>query len=115
MTTSTDTPVTKALTARLVLHTGGADRPIGPTRRWLARCVTSLGFAAQAPLSLRIEDQDGISVLAVDDAAALIELPLPAGIYRITAQRGSWRRGYTMNLPQGGLFDLDLRDLADFR
>ncbi|WP_293394142.1 hypothetical protein [Nevskia sp.] len=114
MTIATDTPVAPALTARLVLHTG-ADRPTGPTRRWLARCVTSLGFAAQAPLSLRIEDQDGISVLAVDDAAALIELPLPAGIYRITAQRGSWRRGYTMNLPQGGLFDLDLRDLADFR
>ncbi|WP_295685918.1 hypothetical protein [uncultured Nevskia sp.] len=115
MTTATDTPVAPALTARLVLHTGSAHRPTGPARRWLARCVAGLGFAMQAPLSLRIEDQDGISVLAVDDAAALIELPLPAGIYRITAQRGNWRRGYTMNLPQGGLFDLDLRDLADFR
>ncbi len=63
----------------------------------------------RAPLKVEINDLQGCRVLAIDNAGSLIDVPLPAGTYHVTAHLGKLRRGYTMTLQQGESLDLHLR------
>ncbi len=63
----------------------------------------------RTPLALEIHDLQGHSVLALDLAGPLVDVALPPGVYRVTAQRGATRRSYTVALGQDSPFDLHLR------
>ncbi|MEO8119228.1 MAG: hypothetical protein ABI606_07895 [Rhodoferax sp.] len=58
---------------------------------------------------MQIDDLRGHRVLDIEAAGPLVDVPLPAGTYHVTAHRGKVRRGYTMTLKQGAFFDLYLR------
>lgn len=111
----TDPPSPAA--ARLLIHADGErGAGKGALRAALGRLWASVAadarHAARVPLRLCIEDMQGRRVLAVDDAGALLDVPLPAGTYRVNADSGSVRRSYTMTLESGSSFDLHvhLRD-----
>jgi hypothetical protein len=100
-------------TARLLIHaddtdagSDGAPRRVEPWwRRWIAHRRREL---ARACTQLSIADLQGRAYFAADDARSLIDLPLPAGTYHITARVGSATRRYTVTLQQGRTFDLHL-------
>lgn len=60
------------------------------------------------PLTLEIHDRQGHRVLALDLAGPLVDVALPPGVYRVTAQRGTRRRSYTVALGPDSSFDLHL-------
>lgn len=99
--------------AHLLIH--AADEHPGPGNRleahWhrlIALCVPKHP-CEQGPLLVRIHDMQGHEVAAFEHAGALLDVALPEGTYRVTTQRGAVRRGYTMKLKAGGVFDLHLR------
>ena len=100
--------------ARLLIH---ADSPSGAEEgafetvlvRLQAILAAGTRHARRVPLRLIVEDLQGRRVLAVDDAGPLLEVPLPAGTYRVNADAGTERRSYTMTLEPGASFDLHLR------
>jgi hypothetical protein len=57
---------------------------------------------------VQVNDLGGREVFSQEDAGPLIELPLPAGIYLVSAQAGKVKRSYTLVLEQGASFDLHL-------
>lgn len=64
------------------------------------------------PIQVFVEDMGGNRVLSLEDAAPLIDLPLPQGTYQVTARHGNVRRGYTLTLERNTCFDLYV-SLAD--
>ena len=100
--------------ARLLIHADGAAAT-GPTRLaalWhqLHHLYTMATHAVPpSPLQVRIADLQGHCVFVNDAAGPLLDLPLPAGTYQITAQLGTIRRSYTTALLPGGSFNLHLR------
>ena len=62
---------------------------------------------------MRIDDLHGKRMFSVDDAGPLVDVPLPAGTYHVSAQRGNARCSYTMTLEPGVSFDLRLRLVPD--
>lgn len=108
----TEPPIRAA--ARLLIHADD-QRSTGNSsfeavlRRLRTIVATGAGQARRIPLRLRIEDLHGHRMLAVDDAGPLLEVPLPAGTYRVDADAGMLRRSYTMTLESGTSFDLHLR------
>ena len=100
--------------ARLLIHAdsaGGADEGALETVLVRLQAILAAGTrqARRVPLRLSVEDLQGRRVLAVDDAGPLLEVPLPAGTYRVNADAGTVRRSYTMTLEPGASFDLHLR------
>ncbi len=105
-------------TGRLVIHNEGrmgtGRRHLKSLLQWLRSIYsTSRRRDECAPLGLQIFDLQGHRVLALDDAGPLVDVPLPAGTYRVAAHAGSVRRSYTMTLEAGASFDLHLRLVAD--
>lgn len=104
--------------ARLLIHAhhdAGASRPSQEASLHRLRAFWAIGKRQEqlAPLRLQIVDFRGDQVFAAEAAGLLIEVPLPAGTYHVTATRGMVRRSYTMTLEQGVSFDLYLRLTAD--
>lgn len=102
--------------ARLLIHAEDKFRARESRRSsklWWLRRMYSDGQINRAPLCLQIADLQGKRLLVVDDAGPLTEVSLPAGAYQVTAQLGEVRRGYTLTLAQGALFDLYLRLAPD--
>lgn len=100
---------------RLLIHAGYESPAHGTPMKLAWRALLALYAnctAHRGPLSLQIDDLQGSKLLAVEDAAALTEVPLPAGTYHVIARRGRVRRRYTMTLEQG-TFDLYLHLTAD--
>jgi hypothetical protein len=107
--------------ARLRIHTAGGLPAGGAVAGWLQALLHWRVLAGRAsgespwpraggcPVSLLVEDLQGHRFLAVDRSAPLTEVPLPAGTYHVTAQRGEARRRYTVTLEHGSTFDLVLR------
>ena len=62
-----------------------------------------------APLSVQIVNLQGRRVFDVESDAPLLEIPLPAGTYHVTAQCGHVCRSYTMVMESGTSFNLYLR------
>lgn len=67
----------------------------------------------RAPLSVQINDLQGNSVLCINAAGPLVDVPLPAGTYHVTARLGQVRRAYTMTIESGASCDLYLRLSAE--
>lgn len=99
--------------AHLLIHTTEGT-PIGRGQRLQALVrqvrVHLLGAAhpADGLLALAVQDQQGQSVLELDLAGPLVDIVLAPGIYRVTAQRGTTRRSYTVVLSPGSSLDLQL-------
>jgi len=106
-------PLAPRPAARLVIHaegksTAGGRRLAILMRRLRALCSIGLRETRE-PLRLDIDDLQGCRLLALEEAGPRVEVALPAGTYRIFAQRGDVRRSYTMTLAQGASSDLYLR------
>lgn len=100
--------------ARLLIHVKGAPsawcKPFQSIwHRLRSLCFKDSRGKAPAVPSVQIHDLQGQRVFATDAAGALIDLPLPAGTYHVSASIGKLRRSYTMTLEQGASFDLFLR------
>jgi hypothetical protein len=96
--------------ARLLIHTGDA---IGTIQSKLGLAFHAFGRMRmrgkdREPIQVFVEDMEGNRVLALDDAAPLIDLPLPPGTYQVMARQGKVRRGYTLKLERNSSFDLYL-------
>lgn len=116
---TTPSPRTELLSpARLVIHAedhvGVRDRPL-EAAPWRSRGSRPgvRGNDSRAPLSLHIDNLQGLRVHSVDDAGPLVDVPLPAGTYHVTVHFGKVRRSYTMTLEAGASFDLYLRLAPD--
>ena len=98
--------------AHLLIHAGllaGGSKLEAHWQRLLAFCAQKpLGGHGSGRLLVRIHDMKGHEVATFDNAGALLDVALPEGTYRVTIERGSVRRGYTMTLSAGGVFDLYL-------
>lgn len=55
---------------------------------------------------VQIHDLAGRQFFASEMTRPLIDVPLPAGTYHVTVQRGSLRRRYTLTLAQGATVHL---------
>ena len=103
--------------ARLKIH-AGADPGTANTRSMFRLERLRLPQALRprpgprAPLQLHVDDLRGLRVLVIEDAGTLTALDLPAGTYKVTANRCQVTRGYTMTLRQGDTVDLYLRLLT---
>jgi hypothetical protein len=104
--------VTKAA-ARLVTHAKaehpGSDTNFASALQWLRALYSGGHKAGRGPLHLQIADLKGNVVLARVDAGTLVDVPLPAGTYQITARFGAVRRDYMLTLQQGTSFDSYVR------
>lgn len=69
---------------------------------WARKCP------APRPLRVRIHDVAHHEVAAFEEPGALLDVTLPEGTYHVMTELGSVRRGYTMTLQAGGVFDLYL-------
>ena len=109
---SSDKMATSA--ARLMIH---ADADPGAANRQsmfrLGRLrpprADGTAHSPRAPLHLHVDDLQGLRLFAIEDAGPLTALDLPAGTYKVTANRCQMTRGYTMTLQQGDSLDLYLR------
>lgn len=90
-----------------------AGRHESPFQRLRALHADGPWNEERAPLSLQIDDLQGNRVLSVNDAAPLLDVPLPAGAYHVSVHRGKVRCGYTMTIEPGASFDLHLRLVPD--
>ena len=79
--------ILRSLTALFAFDAGGDKRP---------------------SLCFHIDDMQGHRLLAVQGASPVIDVPLVAGTYQITAQLGTVERSYSVALAQGASFDLYL-------
>ncbi len=101
--------------AHLLLHLRD-DRapPQQPARERAWRWLRSwLHRPARACAGVEIDDLQGHRLFEADPAAPLMDVPLPAGTYHVTAHRGRQRRRYTVTLEHGAHFDLYLRVSGD--
>lgn len=87
----------------------GASGRASQLRWFLASVLRRARRDEPAPLRVRIDDLRGRPVLAIEDSAPLLDLPLPAGTYHVSACLGAVRRSYTLTLAPGGRFELHLR------
>lgn len=98
--------------ARLLIH---AEREVGALA-WRAEALIQRMRAhvmgeprlGHAGLALEIHDLLGHKVLALNSAAALVDVALPPGTYHVTALLGGASRRYTVALERGQLFNLYL-------
>lgn len=101
-----------AHSAKLSIHTAPDSAvPTSVGRRavpWLHH-VRTLLHPAPAPVALTVHDLEGRCLLALDNAGALLELALPAGIYHVTLQSSAAQRRYTVALAAGTTVDLNLQ------
>lgn len=100
--------------ARLLIHVEGARdanrRPLQSALRWLlALCSDRARVKERLLLDVQIDDLQGRRVLAIQGPGSLIDVPLPAGTYRVTANFGTVRRSYTLALEAGAPLELRLR------
>ena len=84
-------------------------RLVATLRRLRSLYSHELDNPDSAPLSLQINDLQGQRVFVVESAAPLLDIPLPAGTYHVTAQCGHVCRSYTMAIEPGTTFNLYLR------
>jgi hypothetical protein len=84
-----------------------------PLRRLFALHSDGPWHHFRVPLKLQIDDLEGRRVHTVDDAGPLVDIPLPAGTYKVSVHLGKLRRSYTMVLLPGASFDLHLRLTSD--
>lgn len=77
--------------------------------RLLRARVAAAPQRGRAGLRVEIHDLSGQAMMVVEQAPALIDLPLPAGIYQVSTERCGLRRRYTVALGQGESLDLYLR------
>lgn len=82
-------------------------------RRLLSWVLGRARAKAQPLLAVQIDDARGCNVLALEDSGSLIDVPLPPGIYQVTASLGAARRSYTMALEAGTPVELHVRLPAD--
>lgn len=94
---------------RLLIHAEGLrGRHLdSPLRRLLA--LLAPDARRRQPLNVQVDDLRGRCLLCVQDAGPLIDLPLPAGTYRVSATLGPVCRSYTLTLEPGAALDLRLR------
>ena len=110
MTARPDGRAAAMASARLLIHTGYA---MGASKVMLAPALRRMRLSYSLPknsepIQVIVEDLAGNRVLLLDDAAPLIDLPLPPGTYQVTASHGNVRRGYTLTLGRDTSFDLYL-------
>ncbi|MFC5499423.1 hypothetical protein ACFPOE_17895 [Caenimonas terrae] len=102
-------PAEHDMGARLFIHSHAATRSSRSRLAFSLRQMRRRDAAApREPLCLSIEDRQGRTVLVVDDAGPLVDVPLPPGTYQVTARKGRLRRGYTLTLERGSSVDLHL-------
>ena len=95
--------------SHLLVHAGGYRRD-GERPSLLQRFAQHLLPAAPpAPVHLSIEDLAGHRLLDLDQIDPLLDIPLPAGTYHVTARQGAATRRYTMTLAASSAHDLHLR------
>lgn len=104
--------------ARLHIHAMGklcaADTTfIKKVQHLLAMCSYGRLPHKRACLRLDIRDAQGHLVFTRDDAGPLVDVPLPAGTYHVTAHVDQVKRGYTMTLDQGSSVNLYLGLIPD--
>lgn len=87
--------------AQLRIH---ADAAAGAG--WLAR--VALAWCAAPQVRVCVDDLQGQRHVDADGLGGLIELPLPANTYHVTARRGGLQRRYTVLLEPGATVDLHL-------
>ena len=115
MDTSADAHAETLSVAHLLIHAeDGVDssgrRIEAALRRLRSLYVTKSVHEDRVQLRVQINDLQGQRVFDIEAVAGpLIDVPLPAGTYHVTAHLGKVRRGYTMTLKQGSSFDLYLR------
>lgn len=114
MNTRPDEAVAAIASARLLIHTGNPSGPLRLTLALVLRaiCLDHPPWKESTPVRLSVEDIGGEQLLALDDAAPVIDLVLPPGTYQVIARHGNVRRGYTLTLARDTAFDLYL-SLAD--
>lgn len=106
------------LPARLLIHAADGGNAIrGVLACVLLRVRTLVSGSVQrrppVPVGVQIDDLQGRQFFASDDARSLLNVPLPAGTYHVTARRGDSQRRYAVTLEQGATFDLHLRQASD--
>jgi hypothetical protein len=106
------------LRARLRIHAHGDTRVRGGVLGWVLRWIPALVSGTASPhrrpvTRLEIDDLQGRQFFAAKDARSVIDVPLPAGTYHVTAQLGCVHRCYTVTLEQGAHVDLCLRLASD--
>jgi hypothetical protein len=108
-------PFTTRSQARLSIHAESASARIteNPLERLHSLCSVGQQHNERAPLNLKIEDLQGCVWFDRNNVGPLVDVSLPAGTYHVTANLGNLRRGYTLTLEQGAMFDLYLRFAAD--
>lgn len=117
--TSTSPRAAAVPPARLVIHAEdqleSRVRPLESPLRRLRELSGGIRTERDkcAKLCLHIDTLQGVRVHSVDDAGPLVDIPLPAGTYHVTAELGKVRRSYTMTLEPGASFNLRLRFTAD--
>jgi hypothetical protein len=106
------------LRAQLRIHAHGDTRVRGGALGWVLQWIPALvsltaGLLRRPVTRLEIDDLQGRRFFAAKDARSLIDVPLPAGTYHVTARLGSVHRCYTVKLEQGAHVDLYLRLASD--
>jgi hypothetical protein len=95
--------------AHLLIHAGEPPRDVRPSLlRRIARHVLQRP-APQLPVHLSIDNLAGHRLLDLDQVDALLDIPLPAGTYHVTARQGAATRRYTMTLSASSAHELHLR------
>jgi hypothetical protein len=100
------------LQAHLLVHAGEHahdGRQASLLRRFARQVLFAPRAAARAPVHLSIDDLAGHRLLDLDQVDALLDIPLPAGTYHVTARQGAASRRYTMTLAASSAHDLHLR------
>jgi hypothetical protein len=106
------------LRARLRIHAYGDTRVRGGALGWVLQWIPALVSGTAGPhrrpvTRVEIDDLQGRQFFAAKDTRSLIDVPLPAGTYQVTAQLGPVHRCYTVTLEQGARVDLYLRLASD--
>jgi hypothetical protein len=106
------------LRARLRVHAHGDTRVRGGALGWVLQWIPALVSGPAGPhrrpiTRVEIDDLQGRQFFAAKDPRALIDVPLPAGTYQVTARLGPVHRCYTVRLEQGARVDLYLRLASD--
>jgi hypothetical protein len=99
--------------ARLRIHSeSGLSAESGHLKSALQRLRRIIATDDRS-FALRISDERGCHVAAIDDAPPMNVLELPPGLYQVVARRGAASRSYTLKLAGGATIDLHLRFGAD--
>ena len=100
--------------ARLLIHSG---KERGAADTFIKSALSRLGSLCmlvsqrrdKTRLGVQVSDLAGHQIFASESVNCLIELPLPAGTYRVVAYHGKVQRTYTMKLEPQASVDLYLR------